>query len=158
MLRFLGIAFLTIFIFSCTEKGKIADEMKDIPNNYWTYENRPDFSFNVSNPNLYHDFYLKLRVEKSYPFENLYILAHMKDPMGKESVQRVNFTLTNDEGKPLGDISGNYVNYELPIFKNKKMLGGPGLYFFAIEQNMRDSVIKGIESIGIKVKEGDPVF
>ena len=34
----------------------------------------------------------------------------------------------------------------------------PGVYFIALEQNMRDSAISGIQSIGIKVKEGNPVF
>ncbi|MDP2174962.1 MAG: gliding motility lipoprotein GldH [Bacteroidota bacterium] len=158
MLKFFVFLIVSLSFYSCTEKGKIADEMKNIQNNKWTYQNRPDFAFTVTNPNLYHNFYLKLRVEKSYPYENLYILAHMKDPMGRESTQRVNFTLMNEEGKPLGNISGNSINYELPIFKNKKLTGGAGLYFFAIEQNMRDSVINGIESIGIKVKESEPVF
>jgi gliding motility-associated lipoprotein GldH len=158
MLKYIGIFLVFGLFFSCSEKGKIADEMKNIQNNKWTYENRPDFAFKVDNPNLYHNFYLKLRVEKSYPYENLYILAHIKDPLGKETTQRVNFTLMNEVGKPLGSVSGNSITYELPIFKNKKMSGGAGLYFFAIEQNMRDSVINGIESIGIKIKEGDPIF
>jgi hypothetical protein len=38
------------------------------------------------------------------------------------------------------------------------MEGGPGQYFIAIEQNMRDSIINGVESIGIKIKEGEPIF
>ena len=41
---------------------------------------------------------------------------------------------------------------------NKKLEGGPGQYFIAIEQNMRDSIIKGVESIGVKIKEGEPIF
>jgi hypothetical protein len=43
------------------------------------------------------------------------------------------------------------------MFSNRKMEGA-GQYSVALEQNLRDSVVNGIESIGIKIKEGNPVF
>ncbi len=146
-----------LLLFSCTEEGKIADEMKEIPMSKWNYNQIPDFAFKVNNANKYHDFYLKLRIEKSYPYENLYLLAHIRNPNGKVTRQRINFTLTDTEGKPLGKTSGNLISYELPMFKDKK-LEGNGQYFIALEQNMRDSVVTGVESIGVKIKEGTPVF
>jgi gliding motility-associated lipoprotein GldH len=149
---------LVFLLNACSEKGKIADEMKEIPKFQWSYNQIPDFGFEVKQPQLYHQFYLKLRIQKSYPFENLYLLAHIKDAQGKISTQRVNLTLADVDGKPLGKTSGNSINYELPLFVNKKMEGGPGQYFIAIEQNMRDSIINGVESIGVKIKEGDPIF
>lgn len=150
-------AAVVLFLFSCTEEGKIADQMTEIPLSKWNYNQIPDFAFNVDHSNLYHDFFLKLRIQKSYPYENLYLLAHIRNPDGKVSTQRVNFTLTDSEGKPLGKSSGDYISYELPMFKDKK-LGSNGKYFIALEQNMRDSVVFGVESIGIKIKEGPPVF
>ena len=153
----LFLAAIILFLVSCTEEGKIADQMTEIPNSKWTYNNIPDFSFQVGNAAKYHDFFLKLRIQKSYPYENLYLLAHIRNPDGKISTQRVNFTLTDTEGKPLGKSSGDYISYELPMFKDKKM-DGNGQYFIALEQNMRDSVVMGVESIGVKVKEGIPVF
>jgi gliding motility-associated lipoprotein GldH len=153
----LYLAAVLVFLLSCTEEGKIADQMTEIPNGKWTYNQIPDFSFNVGNAGKYHDFFLKLRIQKSYPYENLYLLAHIRNPEGKVATQRINFTLTDDEGKPLGKASGDYISYELPMFKDKKM-DGNGQYFIALEQNMRDSVVLGVESIGVKVREGAPVF
>ena len=149
-----GMAFL---FFACSEEGKIADQMTEIPLSKWNYNQIPDFAFNVDNTGKYHDFYLKLRIQKSYPYENLYLLAHIRDPNGKVATQRINFTLTDAEGKPLGRTSGDYISYELPMFRNRKLDVG-GQYFIALEQNMRDSVVFGVESIGVKIKEGTPVF
>ncbi len=148
---------LLILLFSCTEEGKVADQMTEIPLSKWNYNQIPDFAFNVKDASKYHDFFLKLRIQKSYPYENLYLLAHIRNPNGKVATQRINFTLTDQEGKPLGRTSGNYISYELPMFKNKKM-DGSGQFFISLEQNMRDSVVFGVESIGVKIKEGTPVF
>jgi gliding motility-associated lipoprotein GldH len=150
-------AVVALLLFSCSEEGKVADQMTEIPLSKWNYNQIPDFPFNVNNASKYHNFYLKLRIEKSYPYENLYLLAHIRNPNGKVTSQRINFTLTDHEGKPLGRTSGNLISYELPMFKDKK-LDGNGQYFIALEQNMRDSVVFGVESIGVKIKEGTPVF
>jgi gliding motility-associated lipoprotein GldH len=153
----LFIAGMLTLLFSCAEEGRVADEMTEIPLSKWNYNQIPDFAFNVKDASRYHDFFLKLRIQKSYPYENLYLLAHIRDPNGKVATQRINFTLTDHEGKPLGRTSGDYISYELPMFRNKKMEGS-GQYFIALEQNMRDSVVTGVESIGVKIKEGTPVF
>jgi gliding motility-associated lipoprotein GldH len=85
------------------------------------------------------------------------LLAHIKTPDGRIVTKRVNFTLTDEAGKPLGRSTGGTVNYELPLMMNRKMESA-GTYTIALEQNMRDSVIFGIESIGVKIKQGEPVF
>lgn len=150
-------AVAVLLLYSCMEEGKIADQMTEIPMSKWNYNQIADFPFEVTNAGKYHDFYLKLRIQKSYPYENLYLLAHIRNPNGKVATQRVNFTLADNEGKPLGRTSGNYITYELPMFKDKKMEGN-GQYLITLEQNMRDSVVFGVESIGVKIKEGTPVF
>ena len=153
-----GFAFATIvLLMACSENGKIADQMNDMPNAKWNYDQIPEFPFTVQNAGLNHDFFLKLRMQKSYPYENLFLLAHIKTPDGRIVTKRVNFTLTDEAGKPLGRSTGGTVNYELPLMMNRKMESA-GTYTIALEQNMRDSVIFGIESIGVKIKQGEPVF
>ncbi len=146
-----------VFVLSCTEKDRILDQMTDIPKGTWNYFQIPDYTFQIDDASYTYDFYLKLRIQKSYPYENLYLLAHIKGPDGKIIRQRINFTLTDETGKPLGHSSGSSVNYELPMFRNKN-LGGIGQFNIAIEQNMRDSIVQGVESIGVKIKKGNPVF
>lgn len=149
--------FALVFLYACSEKGKIVDQMIELPEAKWSYDRIPELAFKIDNAGIYYDFFLKLRMQKSYPYENLYLLARIKGPDGKLHVQRINFTLTDEMGKPLGRSSGSAVDYELPMFKNKRF-NGPGEYVISIEQNMRDSLINGIESIGLKIKEGEPVF
>jgi gliding motility-associated lipoprotein GldH len=148
--------FLVLLIFGCSEENKIVDQMTDIPGTRWNYDQIPDYPFQVDDGSVYYDFFLKLRIAKSYPYENLYLLAHIKTPDGKIKTQKINFTLTDATGKPLGTSSGSSVDYELPMFK--KNLINIGAYNISIEQNMRDSVVSGIESIGVKIKKGEPVF
>lgn len=156
MIRIIPICFV-LLLASCSEEGKIADEMRDIPIGKWNYDQIPEFPFNVDKTSVTYNFYLKLRIQKSYPYENLYLLTHLKTPSGKLLTQQVNFNLTDDLGRPHGKSSGNSIDYELVMFTNKR-LDEVGQYSIALEQNLRDSVVKGVESIGIKIKEGDPVF
>jgi gliding motility-associated lipoprotein GldH len=146
-----------LLLAACSEEGKIADQVREIPNSRWNYDQIPEFPFVIDKPGITYNFFLKLRIQKSYPYENLYLLTHIRTPDGKIQTKRVNFTLTDDLGRPLGKSSGNSIDYELPMFSNRKMEGA-GQYAVAIEQNLRDSVVNGIESIGIKIKEGTPVF
>lgn len=146
-----------LLIWSCSDSNKIMDQMTDIPGGKWYYNQIADYPFQVDDANVYYDFNLKIRMQKSYPYENLYLLAHIKGPDGKVNTQRINFTLTDETGKPLGRSTGSSVNYDLPMFKDRKMPGA-GQYVISIEQNMRDSVVSGIESIGVKVRKGTPVF
>jgi gliding motility-associated lipoprotein GldH len=148
---------IALLFFSCTEKGKLYDQMSDIPTKGWNYNQIPEFPVMINNSGITYNVYLKLRIQKSYPYENLYLLSHIRNPDGKILTQKKDFVLTNDMGKPLGVISGDVIDYEIPMYENLK-LDGVGQYIFALEQNLRDSVVNGVQSIGIKVKEGIPVF
>lgn len=156
MSKWMFAAFI-VLLTACSEEEKIADQVREIPGNTWKYDQIPEFPFLVDNPKMTHDFFLKLRIQKSYPYENLYLLTHIRTPEGKIKTERINFTLTDDLGRPLGKSTGNSIDYELPMIMSRKM-EGPGQYAIALEQNLRDSVVKGIESIGVKIKQGHPVF
>lgn len=148
---------LCLLLAACTDSSILVNKMTDLPNAKWQYEEIPDFSFTVNKTNIYHQIDLKLKVYKDYPFENLYLLAHIRDPEGKSITQRLNFTLADITGKPTGVVNGNSITYELPLISSFKA-SKPGVYFIALEQNMRDSIINGVQSIGLKVREGEPIF
>ena len=67
-----------VLLYSCSEKGKIVDQTIDIPEAKWSYDQIPELPFTISNKGIYYDFFLKLRMQKSYPYENLYLLARVK--------------------------------------------------------------------------------
>ena len=69
---------LIVLMFSmaaCSNEKKLVDEMRDIPNAVWAYDEIPDFVFDISNTGINYKFYLNLRIEKSYPYENIYLLT-----------------------------------------------------------------------------------
>jgi gliding motility-associated lipoprotein GldH len=152
-----GLLAMCLYLTACTDKAIIVDEMRDIPKASWAFNQIPDFDFDVKNTQLNHNLYLNLKIQKTYPYENLYLLTHIKDTEGKITSSRKNFRLTDEDGNPIGSMSGNSISYQLPIFTNMKFQKS-GKYFIALEQNMRDSVINGVESIGVMIKEGEPVF
>ncbi|MES2616504.1 MAG: gliding motility lipoprotein GldH [Bacteroidota bacterium] len=147
-----------VLLAACSNEKKLVDEMRDIPNAVWAYDQIPDFMFDVTNTQINYEFYLNLKILKTYPYENIYLLTHIKDADGKITTQRANFKLTDENGNPKGgSVSGNTITYQMPI-PNEKRFNKAGKYFIAIEQNMRDSVVNGVASIGVMVKEGTPVF
>lgn len=156
MIRY-GVLLMIVLMTACSNEKKLVDEMRDIPNAVWAYDQIPDFMFDISNTQINYQLYLNLKILKTYPYENIYLLTHIKDADGKITTQRANFTLTDENGNPKGSTSGNAITYQLPISKEQRF-NKPGKYFIAIEQNMRDSIVNGVASIGVMVKEGTPVF
>lgn len=156
MLKYSAVFMILVFS-ACSEKGKIADQMIDIPNAKWTYDQVAEFPVSINNKAITYNGFLKLRISKSYRYENIYLLYHIRTPEGKIVTQRSSIVLTDDLGRPLGRSVGNSIDYERPLFTNRRF-EGVGQFTVALEQNMRDSVVDGVESIGIKIKEGLPVF
>ena len=142
---------MCLYLTACTDKAIIVDEMPDIPKAIWAFNQIPDFDFDVKNIQLNHNLYLNLKIQKTYPYENLYLLTHIKDTEGKITSSRKNFRLTDEDGNPIGSMSGNSISYQLPIFTNMKFQKS-GKYFIALEQNMRDDILENVVSVGVRVE------
>ena len=144
--------YLILFTSTCTNPNIIIYETHTIPGNKWNMNDTIRFKTNISDINSYYDCYLDIRNSGDYPFSNLYLFIKSKYPDGKYTLDTLECTLADNQGKWLGKGLGDIKESRLLLSKNLRFKQA-GNYKFEIVQSMRTSDLKGIYSIGIKIQK-----
>jgi len=94
---------------------------------------------------------INLRHNDFYKYNNIYLFVTTIAPDGKNLKDTVEFTLANAEGKWVGSGVGNI--YDLRMFyKHNIRFGQEGKYIFYIQHGMRETILKDITDIGIRIE------
>ncbi len=148
---------LALFIFSLLlisgcDKARIIDENKEIPASGWYYKNKLGFDFEIKDTNRVYTVYVNVRAENDYPFSNLFVMLHQRNPGNKDTSFRSELTLINENGKWLGKGLGDLFDFQLPVMERVRFKE-KGLYHFDLEQNMRLDTLPHIMSAGMRVED-----
>ncbi|MDB5109590.1 MAG: gldH [Mucilaginibacter sp.] len=144
--------FVALSLAGCTDPNAVIDQNTVIINNNWAYVNKIKYAVKIDDASILYNIYFNLRVTADYKYSNLFVLLHQTNPDKKSSTIRYEFKLANADGEWLGDGSGNIYSYQLPFHANYKF-PAKGVYFFEIEQNMRDNPLHEISDIGLRVEK-----
>ena len=149
-MRKLLVIILGLLMFSCG-RNKLYDESVVIPDAKWDMENMPYFDVMVDDTLTDYAFYLNIRHLENYRYSNLFVFLHTEFPNGNITHDTIECTFALPDGRWMGKGSGT--------MRSAKILLNPALrfplrgnYHFAIEQAMREDVLKGITDIGICIE------
>lgn len=92
--------FLIVTNLSC-EKKHFLNEYKSI-NKLWDIEKTVSFDFNVLDTLRPFNFFIKLRTDDSYMFNNLYLDISLDHPSGKKYRDTLEYAMSNPDGSMLG--------------------------------------------------------
>lgn len=136
---------------SCTDEYFFQD-VKSFDKEGWSIDEPAIFEFSSQDTSSYLDFYLDLRNNSNYPYQNIYTFIDMKFPNDRSLKDTLHYPyLASDEGKWLGKgIGGSYDNSIK--YKYKKKLPLPGDYRIVVKHAMRDDLLMGIERVGIHIE------
>lgn len=102
----------------------------------------------VSNYNLY----VNIRNRGEYPYQNLWLFIEKITPDSIVSSDTIEFYLADDLGKWLG--TGTGANFEMPVLYQQNIkFQTTGTYRYKIKQGMRDSILAGINDIGMRLEK-----
>lgn len=138
----------TLFV-SC-EKNIFFQETQKIEGEKWLTTLPCEFSVGVSDIHRDYDFYLNIRNTGAYRFSNLYLFLHTYFPGGTSSVDTLECTLAQPDGKWLGTGFGRIKFLRIPIKQNVRFPRA-GTYKFKIYQAMRGDV-EGIVDVGLRIE------
>jgi gliding motility-associated lipoprotein GldH len=142
--------FLSILFFSC-EKNVAYEQYQAIESSSWGKDKRYYFTFNVDSIGVPYDISFQIRNNNLYPYQNIWLFYSIEPPVGEMVSDTTNCKLADEFGKWYGDgislFESSFPLYKKHYFKNK------GQYTFAFRHGMRDSVLNGIQEIGIKVEQ-----
>ncbi len=94
---------------------------------------------------------INLRHNDFYKYCNIYLLVTTIAPDGKRLIDTVEFTLADSKGKWVGSGIGNIFDLRL-VYKQNIRFGQLGKYIFYIQHGMRETELKDITDVGIRIE------
>ena len=150
--KFVLMIFFPLFLISC-HQNEIFFEYKSLPKSGWNKDSLLTFNFNVSDTVPAYDVFIQVRHYGDYPYQNLWLFLENKN-VSKNIIKRdtIEFFLADEFGKWLG--SGVGPIKEMPVYYRQQIhFPDSGMYQIKIGQGMRDSVLVGVEKVGIRIEK-----
>ena len=85
-----------------------------------------------------------------YPYNNLYLFRTIESTEGVEYADTVNIALADDLGRWNGDGMSTLKTLHIPIGKGAVRFRDDERYTLRIQQGMRDTLLYGIQDVGVK--------
>lgn len=147
---FLFFSVVSLF-FSC-DPDRVYDKSKDIENASWNKDEHVKFDVQIEDTVSYNNVFINLRNSGDYKFSNVYIFLTTIYPDNKISVDTVECTIADENGKWLGKGLGDIKDNQM-LLKKGVRFHQKGIYTFEFEQAMRTDDLEGIKSVGIRIEK-----
>ncbi|RPD38478.1 gliding motility lipoprotein GldH [Chitinophaga barathri] len=147
---------LCLLAFACKPpRLETFEKNRDIPNSEWAADNRPVFELELSPEDTAYAYniYVNVRHTDAYPYNNLWLLVSTQLPGDSTAVtRRVELPLADTYGKWLGSGMDDIYEHRIPIQQNA-IFSKPGMYRFTYEQNMRQTPLPDMLSVGLRIEK-----
>ena len=138
------------FLLSCSDQNIIFNDYIDIENTQLSFKDTVVFQTKISDTINPHNIFLQLRTSTDYKWSNMFIFSEIYFPNNKTRTDTFEVFLMDKKGNWNGDKSGIVVNFNHSLYKNIKF-PIKGDYTFKLIQAMRDTVLKDVMSVGLKI-------
>lgn len=143
-----------IFLFSSCGNNRVYNKYIDIKDHVWHKDSALTFSFYAEDTVNHYNVLLNIRHNSEFKHQNLWLFTSSQDPEGNIAKDTLECYLYDNIGRPLGQ--DYFYLYEMPlIYMSEIKFHKQGEYTFEIYQAMRDSLLTGIESLGLTIEKVD---
>ncbi|MBN1340255.1 MAG: gliding motility lipoprotein GldH [Bacteroidales bacterium] len=146
---------LSLFLARCGDES-LYDRYVSFPDETWMAGDTREFSLEVRDTLLLYDFYLNIRNTTDYPYSNLYLFMDTQMPDGGKARDTIEVFLADRMGEWLGRGLGKIKESNI-LIRQKLLFPVSGTYTFRMEQAMRETELKGITDIGIRIEKASSV-
>lgn len=123
----------------------------------WNQKTAVVFDFYNQTPSDLFNVFLYIRNDEDYPFANIHLIAHLKDPLGTTTIDTLTYRLAAPDGQWLG--KGLLSKESKLWYKEKLTLPYIGSYEIRVRPAMRYNeeiapldVLPGIMAVGIGIE------
>lgn len=142
---------ISLFLTSCLNNDVFL-KYKTITSLGWNKDSLYTFDVPIKDTTATYNLYVNVRNRGEYPYQNLWIFLSKMTPDSIESKDSVECYLADRRGKLLGSGVGSVL--EMPVlYQQKVKFDKAGIYRYKIGHGMRDSVLIGINDIGMRVEK-----
>ena len=157
-MRFKILLITSFFVFSC--ESNIEYIQYNSIQNQWDKDSIQNFVFELADTKKYNT-YINLRINKDYPFSNIFLITTLMDSLSVLSKDTLNFKIADKSGKFLGKKRVNIIENSL-IHKEKIELEKNKKYSVSVEHAMRVinkvsglKSLDGVVDVGYKIENID---
>ena len=138
-------------LISCDSK-RVYEENMILENGAWNVKNKIKFDVRISDIVSLYNVYLNVRNAPEYGYSNLFLFMNSGFPDGRFSLDTLELTLADYDGRWLGSGIGS-VKFSRFLLKKGVSFKQTGMYHFELEQAMRVNELKGIRDIGLRIEK-----
>ena len=118
----------------------------------WSKDSLYGFDVEITDTLAHYNVYVNVRNNGTYPYQNLWVFLSKTAPDKEVERDSIEFYLTDKRGKWLGSGLGS-VHHMPVLYQQNVTFPKAGIYHFSLVQGMRDSLLAGINDIGIRVEK-----
>ena len=146
-------ASVLLLVVSC-HQNEIFFQFKKVSDQGWSQDSIVRFDVRVTDKNAPYKFFIHVRHKSNYPYQNIWLFLEQTNPDKTQTKDSVEAYLSDQYGKWLGSGAGSLK--EMQIFYQQQFhFPDTGTYRFGIRQGMRDSLLQGINDVGIRIEKAD---
>ena len=151
MLRVSVLLILLTFLYSsCTGDRIIYEEVHNIDDGRWSYGQKKDFRFEVSDTSLNYRLLLYLEYNTDYRWQNFYTEITTIFPSDSIKNDVLSLELASKTGQWFGKCNSQSCDLTIPLQENVRF-AQPGDYSISLDQYMREEEVTGVRAIGLKL-------
>lgn len=148
---------LGLLILGACKENLVFDQNLPMPERQWHWKEKAYFNVVIQDTTQWYGLYVNTRITGDYPYCNMWVLVQGVSPSGDTSTARIELTLFQPDGTPLGLERGTVLEYRLPAIAQMDFTE-TGSWLFTIEQNMRVHTLPGVLDIGLSLEKAGEKF
>jgi len=151
MNRSLLIIIISLLAVACTSND-VYFQYKPVASEGWSKDSLYGFDIPITDTTALYNVYVNVRNRGEYPYQNLWLFLNKTTPDKIQSKDSIECYLADQRGKWLGSGLGSIL--EMPVlYQQNVRFKTKGTYHYKIVHGMRDSVLTGINDIGMRVEK-----
>jgi gliding motility-associated lipoprotein GldH len=149
--RFLLAILISLLTVACSNND-VFFQYKAVAPTGWNKDSLYTFDVKITDTVSAYNVYVNIRNRGEYPYQNLWLFLDKTSPDKIQMKDSVECYLADQRGKWLGSGIGSVM--EMPIlYQQNARFKKAGIYHYKIVHGMRDSVLIGINDIGMRFEK-----
>jgi len=142
---------ISLFALACTSND-VYFQYRSVNSKGWNKDSLYTFDIPINDTTATYNVYVNVRNRGEYPYQNLWLFLSKTNPDKIQTRDSIECYLADQRGKWLGSGIGSIL--EMPvIYQQNIRFKSVGTYHYKIVQGMRDSILTGINDIGMRVEK-----
>lgn len=151
--QFYILILLPIILFSCS-KNKVFEKFEKFSDNEWPMNKVVTFDVLIEDTSAFYDVSIPVRHIDNFPYDGLLVVMTIYTPTGEERSKKYKLQLRDDDGKFVGEGSGDIWDATVSVIKKTKF-NKAGTYKFELVNDMPKTPTPCVMEIGLRIDKSE---